>query len=138
HVESALVQERLMALLGAGFGVLALVLASIGLYGLLAYTVARRTGEVGIRMALGAGRGDVMWLVIRDAVGLLALGILLGTPAAWAASRLVKSMLFGLTPSDPATLIAAALLLVAAGTVAAYFPARRALRVDPMIALRCD
>ena len=138
QVDAALIQERLMATLAAAFGTLALVLAAIGLYGLLAYTVARRSNEIGIRMALGAQREQVMWLVIRDALRLLALGVILGLPAAWAASRWIGSMLFGLTATDPSTTLIAAATLIAAGILAGYLPARRASKVDPMAVLRCD
>jgi predicted permease len=138
QVEAALVQERLMATLAATFGALAVILAAIGLYGLLAYTVARRTSEIGVRMALGANRAGVMWLVIQDAVRILALGVVAGLPVAWAASRLISAMLFGLTTTDPATILAAAAILIAAGLLAGYLPARRASRVDPMVALRYE
>jgi predicted permease len=134
--ERTLVQERLMATLAGAFGVLALVLACVGLYGLLAYNVAQRTKEMGIRMALGAQRRRVIGMVVKSAIRLVIIGIALGLPAAWAASRLVKSMLFGLTPTDPATMAGAALVMVSAALLAAYFPARRAARVDPMTALR--
>ena len=127
-----------MATLAATLGALAVVLAAIGLYGLLAYTVARRTSEIGIRMALGANRVEVMWLVIQDAARLLALGVVAGLPVAWAASRLISAMLFGLTATDPATIFAAAAILIAAGLLAGYLPARRASRVDPMVALRYE
>jgi predicted permease len=136
QVEAAMVQERLMATLAATFGVLAVILAAIGLYGLLAYTVARRTNEIGIRMALGANRTGVMWLVIQSAVRLLALGVAAGLPVAWVASRLISGMLFGLTAHDPDTIFGAAAILIAAGLLAGYLPARRASRVDPMVALR--
>ncbi len=136
QVDAAMVQERMMATLAGGFGTLALILACIGLYGLLNYSVARRTREIGIRMALGAQRSRVIGGEVRSAVRLLVLGIVLGLPAAWIASRWVKSMLFGLTPTDPATLAGAAILLTAAALLAAYLPARRASRVDPMTALR--
>jgi predicted permease len=138
QVEAALVQERLMATLAATFGALAVILPAIGLYGLLAYTVARRTSEIGVRMALGANRAGVMWLVIQDAVRILALGVVAGLPVAWAASRLMSAMLFGLTATDPATILAAAAILIAAGLLAGYLPARRASRVDPMVALRYE
>jgi ABC-type antimicrobial peptide transport system permease subunit len=138
QVESALVQERLMATLAGSFGTLALVLASVGLYGLLTCTVARRTNEIGIRMALGAERPQVVWLVIRDAVRLLVMGVGLGLPAAWAASRFVSSMLFGLTATDPPTMFAATLLLAIVGLLAGALPAWRASRVDPMVALRYE
>jgi predicted permease len=136
QVEGTLTQERMMATLASGFGVLALLLACIGLYGLLAYSVARRTKELGIRMALGAQRRGVIAMVVRNAVTLVLVGIALGLPAAWAASRLVKSMLFGLTPTDPATILGAASVLATAALLAAYLPALRASRVDPMTALR--
>ncbi len=138
QVEAALVQERLMATLAASFGVLALILAAVGLYGFIAYSVARRTSELGIRMALGAGHGDVMWLVIEGALRLLAFGLLLGLPAAWAASRLVTTMLWGLSATDPATIAAAIALLILTGVLAGWLPARRAAKIDPMAALRCE
>lgn len=136
QVEATLVQERLLALLAAMFGGLALVLAIIGLYGLLAYGVARQSREIGLRMALGAQRRGVIAMVLRRAVGLVLLGTALGLPAALVASRWVKSMLFGLSPADPATMLQAAFLLIAAALAAAYVPARRAAAVDPMTALR--
>lgn len=136
QVEAALVQERLLAMLAGIFGVLALILAFIGLYGLLAYGVARRTREIGIRMALGAQRTGVIVIVVKRAFVLVVLGIALGVPAALAASRWVQSMLFGLKPTDPTTIVEAVLLLTAAALVAAYLPARRAAKIDPMVALR--
>src|SRR5258706_5250275 len=138
QVEAALVQERLMATLAAAFGALALILAAIGLYGLLAYTVARRTSEIGIRMALGANRGEVMWSVIQDALRLLALGIIAGVPAAWAGSRLITAMLFGLTATDPATIFGAAAILAVVGLLAGFFPGPRASPVPPMGALKYE
>ena len=138
QVEKTLIQERLMASLAGGFGALALILATIGLYGLLAYTVSRRTHEVGIRMALGAKQSQVLWMVMKDALVLLAAGAALGMPLAWPLSRLVSSLTFGLTPADPSTLAASAVMLVVFGIVAALVPARRAARVEPMNALRAD
>jgi len=138
QVNAAMVQERMMATLASGFGALALMLACLGLYGLLDYTVARRTKEMGIRMALGARPGRLIRMVVRGAVQLVVLGIALGLPAAWAASQWVKSMLFGLTPADPATIAGSALLLAIAALLAAYVPARRAANVDPMVALRWE
>jgi putative ABC transport system permease protein len=129
-------QERLVATLASGFGVLALVLACIGVYGLLAYSVVRRSKEMGIRLALGAQRKTLIAMVLGGAVRLVAIGVVLGVPAAWTASRLVKSMLFGLEPADPATIGGAMLLLSTAALVAAYLPAWRASRVDPLVALR--
>ena len=125
-----------MATLAGGFGALALTLACIGLYGLLAYSVVQRTKEIGIRMALGAQRTRVVTLVLQRGARLVAIGIAVGLPAAWAASRWVKTLLFGLTPADPVALGGAIVLLAAAGLVAAYVPALRASRVDPLVALR--
>jgi len=136
QVERTLIQERLLAALGTCFGALALVLAAVGLYGLLAYTVTRATSEIGIRMALGAERSEVVWLVLRGALRLLGFGVAVGIPAAWAASRLIGSILFGLTATDPPTLVGATLLLMMSALLAAFLPARRASRVDPMAALR--
>ena len=138
RVERTLVQERLVATLAGSFGALALILAGIGLYGLLAYTVTRRTREIGIRMALGAERAEVLRMVIRQALQLLAGGIALGLPAAWLASRWVASLLFGLTPADPQTSLAATAVLGACGLVAGFLPALRASRVDPSLALRYE
>jgi predicted permease len=138
QVEAAMVQERLMATLGAGFGALALTLAAIGLYGLLAYTVARRTSELGIRMALGASSASLIWLIIRHALRLLVFGLLAGALAAIATSRWIASLLFGLTATDPSTIVIAAAVLLGAGLLAGYPPARRASRIDPMSCLRCE
>jgi ABC-type antimicrobial peptide transport system permease subunit len=138
QVGATLVRERLMATLAGGFGALALVLSCIGLYGLLAYTVAQRTKEIGIRMALGAQGGRVVALVIGRAAKLVAFGLALGLPATWAATRWIESMLFGLTPTDPLVLLGSMVLLAGAAQLAAYLPARRASRVDPLVALRCE
>jgi ABC-type antimicrobial peptide transport system permease subunit len=127
-----------MATLAGSLGVVALVLASIGLYGLLMYAVTRRANEIGVRMALGAARSQVLWLVIGDAIRLVVIGAVLGIPAAWAASRLIGSMLYGLKATDPLTLAGAASLLLATGILASALPAHRASRVDPMVALRHD
>jgi ABC-type antimicrobial peptide transport system permease subunit len=136
QVESALVRERLMATLAGGFGAVALALAAVGLYGVLAYAVARRANEIGIRMALGAVRGAVMWMVIREALVQLGAGIAIGIPAALGGSRFVSSMLFGVEGTDPWTAGAASAVLTAAAMAAAFLPAWRASRVDPMVALR--
>jgi predicted permease len=138
QVENTLVQERLLAALGTAFGVLALVLSAVGLYGLLAYTVSRATSEIGIRVALGAQRGQVMLMVLRGALRLVMIGVAVGTPAGWAASQLVASNLYGLHPGDPATIAIAAVLLSLTALVAASLPARRATKVDPMVALRWE
>jgi putative ABC transport system permease protein len=136
QVDESLLQPRMVALLSGFFGGLALLLAMIGLYGVTAYGVARRQGEIGIRMALGAQQGAVIWLVLRDVVAMLAVGAVLGLAASLAAGRLVASLLYGVKSYDPAPLAIAALLLGAATGIAAYLPARRAARLDPMIALR--
>jgi macrolide transport system ATP-binding/permease protein len=119
---------------------LALLLACIGLYGLLAFSVVQRTGEVGIRMALGASRGEVLWMMLREALVLALTGLAIGLPMAVAAGRIASSkvsgLLFGLNATDPATVAAAATLLVLVSGIAAYLPARRASRIDPMVALR--
>jgi len=138
QVERTLVRERLMATLAAGFGILGLVLAAVGLYGLLNYTVARRTSEIGIRLALGAMRRAVLWMIIRQVLALLSLGIAIGIPAAWAASRFVSAMLFGMKATDFWTIVTATATLTTAGLVAGFLPAFRASRVDPMVALRYE
>jgi ABC-type antimicrobial peptide transport system permease subunit len=137
-VNETLTQERLVALLAGFFGLLALLLFSVGLYGVMSYTVARRTAEIGIRMALGARRADVLWLVLRETLVLLLAGVVLGLPAALGAGRLISSMLYGLTPADPVTIGAAVAFLLAVAALAGYLPARRASRVDPMTALRYE
>ncbi|HLN00195.1 MAG TPA: ABC transporter permease [Bryobacteraceae bacterium] len=136
QVEGSLLQERLVALLSALFGALALLLAAIGLYGLIAYSVTRRFHEIGVRMALGAGRGAVEWLVLREVGALLLGGLTLGVAATVPATHLVRSMLYGLAPNDPSTLTGACALLLMVGLAAAWIPVRRAARVDPMASLR--
>ena len=125
-----------MASLAAGFGILGLALAAVGLYGLLSYTVTRRVNEIGIRLALGATRREVLWMVIRHVLALLGMGVAIGIPVAWGASRFVSSMLFGVKATDQLTILAATLTLLAAGLLAGFLPAWRASRVDPMVALR--
>jgi ABC-type antimicrobial peptide transport system permease subunit len=138
QIDEALVQERLIARLASFFGTLALALAAIGLYGTMAYTVGRRTNEIGVRVALGASRKQILKMVLREASALVLIGMLLGLPLALAAGRLVASQLYGLKASDPLTLSAAIGLLVAVAGLAAYLPARRASKVDPMVALRYE
>ncbi|MGH9839942.1 MAG: ADOP family duplicated permease [Blastocatellia bacterium] len=137
-IEATLLRERLMATLSNFFGLLALLLASIGLYGMLSYGVASRTNEIGIRLALGAQAREVFWLILREAIGLVLIGVAVGLPLIFAVTRLASTLLFGLTPTDLVSLLLAALLLFAVALVAGYLPARRATRVDPMIALRCE
>jgi len=137
---AALIQEHLIAMLSSLFGGLALLLASVGLYGLLAFAVVQRTNEMGIRMAVGARRIDVVWMVIREALVLVTIGVLIGVPAALAGARFASSqisgLLYGISATDPVTIALAASLLIAVAAVASYFPARRASLVDPMVALR--
>ena len=138
HVGRSLVQQKLIARLASFFGLLALLLACIGLFGIMSYTVAKRTNEIGIRMALGAGRSDVLRLVFREGLKPVIIGVAIGLPAAIAGGRLITSLLFGLTPADPLTIGVASLLLLAVAAFAGYLPARKASRVDPMTALRCE
>lgn len=133
-----LVEERVTAMLSAFFAALALLLASIGLYGLMAYAVTRRTREIGVRVAVGAQRKNVLWLVLRETLTLTLLGIAIGIPSALVAARLIASMLFGLSPNDVPTIIGVSLLLLAVAFFAGYLPARRASAIDPMVALRTE
>jgi predicted permease len=138
RVSDSLLTERLIAVLSMAFGVLATVLACVGLYGVLAYNISRRGREIGVRMALGARAADVMGLVLREAGLLLAVGLGVGLPLAIGLARLVQSQLFGIHFADPVTITGAALVLAAAAALAGYLPARRASRVDPMRALRYE
>jgi ABC-type antimicrobial peptide transport system permease subunit len=136
QIDDSLLQERLVARLASIFGVLALILASLGLYGVMAYAVTRRRSEIGIRMALGSSPGAVVRLILGETAGLLGAGIVVGLGGALVCGRFVRAMLFGLTPTDPVTLGSACLVLVAVATIAAYLPARQAVRIDPLAALR--
>jgi len=135
-IERTLGRELMMSRLVGFFGLLALLLACVGVYGVMSYTVARRTGEIGIRMALGARQTDVAGMVLRETAGLVVGGIALGIPAALATTRLIESLLFGLEPTDPTTIGAVTLSLLAVAGLAGLLPARRAANVDPMVALR--
>jgi predicted permease len=137
-VDEALFNERMLALLSGSFGLLATVLAAIGLYGVMAYTVSRRTREIGIRIALGAERTAVVWLVLREVAFLTVVGIALGVPGALGLSRFVRSQLFGIEPSDPMTMAIAASTLALVGLIAGYLPARKAAGVQPVLALRYE
>jgi macrolide transport system ATP-binding/permease protein len=136
RIDSTITQERTFADLCTAFAILALVIACVGLYGTMSYNVARRTGEIGIRMALGAQRGRVVWMVLREVFLLAAIGLAVSVPTALAASKLVQSFLFGMKANDPLALVAAVTTLVSAAVLAAYLPARNASRIDPMAALR--
>jgi len=138
QINNSLSSERMIASLSAVFGLLATLLAVIGLYGVMAYTVAQRTREVGIRMALGAARGSVIWMVMREVLVLVAIGVIAGVTAALALTRVVQSQLFGLTPHDPLTLVLAAAVLALVACAAGYVPALRASRLDPVTALRYE
>lgn len=137
-IDDALRRERLFANLSTAFGAMALLLAAIGIYGVVAYSVARRTAEIGVRMALGARQGNIVSLVLRRTVLLVAVGAALGTAGALAATKLVSSMLYNVKPRDPATFAGSAALLILTALAAGYLPARRAARIDPMKALRCE
>jgi len=137
-VDDSLHTDRFVARLAGVFGLLAMVLASIGLYGIMAYTVARRTRDIGIRLALGAQPGGVLWMVLRETLLLVVTGVAVGLPVAFAGTRLLKSMLFGLGLVDPVAIAVSAMSLVVVAGLAGFLPARRAMRVDPMVALRYE
>jgi putative ABC transport system permease protein len=138
RIQDGLVRERIMAMLSGFFGVLATVLATVGLYGVISYVVTRRRNEIGVRIAIGAGRGKVVEMVMREALLTLACGVAVGLVLALAAGRGAGSLLFGLKPYDPLTLGASVVLLVVIGAFAAFLPASRASKLDPSEALRCE
>jgi putative ABC transport system permease protein len=137
-IEESVLRDRLMATLSGFFGVLALLLASIGLYGILSYGVASRTKEIGIRMALGARSREVLSLILREALLLVLVGVVVGLPVIFGATRFASTLLFGLTPTDPVSLSLAVLSMFVVAFVAAFLPARRATKVDPLVALRYE
>jgi ABC-type antimicrobial peptide transport system permease subunit len=137
-IQESLLRERVLATLSGWFGALAGILTLVGLYGLVAYTVTRRTNEIGVRMALGAGRRAIARLVLRETGVLVAIGACLGTLLALGASRAAATLLFGVRPSDPLTLAAAVAVLAAIALAASYLPARRATRIEPVNALRAE
>ena len=130
--------QRLAAQFVSAFGALALVLACVGLYGVVSQAVARRTNEIGLRLALGAQRNDVLWMILRDTLTLVVAGLVVGIPAAYAAGRLVASQLYGLNGADPFSFAFAAGVMVSVAVMAGLVPARRAARVNPMFALHMD
>jgi ABC-type antimicrobial peptide transport system permease subunit len=138
QLDETLLTERLIALLSAGFGALATLLASIGLYGVMAFAVARRTKEMGLRMALGANPGSVIWLVLREVLILLALGLAIGIPSGFAVARYVSAQLYGIKPGDPWTACASVAVLIVVAGLAGLIPAQRASRIDPIVALRYE
>ena len=138
QVERSLMRERLVSTLSVGFGALALVLACVGLYGVLAYAVTRRTSEIGIRMALGATRGGMVWLILREAAALATGGIVIGIPAALALARMSRALLYGVGSFDLPAFACALLVLLVFAAIAAIVPACRAGRLDPVSALRCE
>jgi len=138
QLDASLIQERLVATLSSVFSLLALLLACIGLYGVMAFDVTSRTREIGVRMALGASAQRVVWMTLGETLRLVGTGVVIGLCASLAATRWVKSLLFGLQPHDPLTIGLAVLVLLAVAAVAGLLPARRAARVDPMVALRHD
>ncbi len=138
QLDETLLTDRLIAALAAGFGLLATVLASIGLYGVMAFVVARRRKELGIRLALGAEPGGVVWLVMREVLLLLAIGLAIGIPAALALAQYVSSQLYGVQARDPQTAVATMILLTIVSAAAGLIPARRASRIDPILALRYE
>jgi ABC-type antimicrobial peptide transport system permease subunit len=135
-LDRLLVRDRLMANLAGAFGALAMLLAATGLYGVLAYTVARRSREIGIRMALGARRAEIVRLVVWDGGVLVVAGAGIGIPAALLLARGLSTQLFGLSPFNPTILAASVVVLLAVATAAAALPARQATRVDPLVAMR--
>jgi ABC-type antimicrobial peptide transport system permease subunit len=137
-VDQSVAREQMVSRLSTFFSLLALLLACIGLYGVMSYSVLRRANEIGIRMALGAQRNGVLWLVLRETLVLLGLGIGLGVPAALAATQYIRSQLFGVGPFDPLTLALAISVIVLVTMIAGYLPARRATGTDPLAALRYE
>jgi ABC-type antimicrobial peptide transport system permease subunit len=136
QIDATLSREKVFAALTAGFGVLALLLACVGIYGVMAYAVARRTSEIGLRMALGAHSRQVLTMILRETSWLSGIGVVLGVLIATGVTRFIQSMLFGLKPYDPLTMGEAVLVMSTVALLAGWLPARRASRLDPMTALR--
>jgi len=138
QIDASLRQERLVATLVSLFGLIALSLAAVGLFGVVNYSVTRRTNEIGIRMALGARPREILQMVMKEALFVVTGGLAIGIPAALAAARLTGSLLFGVTPADPYSLLAGTAVLLTAALIAAWLPAKRASGVDPLMALRYE
>ena len=138
QLDETLLTDRLIAMLSVAFGLLATVLASVGLYGVMAFLVARRTKELGIRLALGAASGAVTWMVMREVLVLLAIGLAVGVPASLGLGRYVASQLYGVPAHDPAVAGITVVALSAVSLAAGFIPARRASRIDPILALRTE
>jgi len=138
QIAQSMAQETFFAKLSSLFGLLALILACVGLYGVMSYGVVRRTKEMGIRMALGAQRQKIIWLVLKESLLLIAIGIAIGLPTAFGLTRLATSMLFGLKATDPSTFAGVAIILTIVALLSCYLPARRATKIDPMVALRYE
>ena len=134
--DDALTLQRMIALLASGFSLLALLLAAVGLYGVLSYAVTRRTAEIGVRMAFSAMRSDVLGMILREVLLLITVGIAVAIPVAFACGKLISGMLFGVSVTDPATVLVSCSTLIVVAALASFIPARRASRVDPMVALR--
>jgi ABC-type antimicrobial peptide transport system permease subunit len=133
-----LAQDRLVATLSSWLGLLAVILASVGLFGLVSYRAARRTSEIGVRLAFGATRPDVLMMILRESGRLVAIGLAVGIASALSLTRFLSSRLFGVSATDPWTMAGAVVLLTLLAAIAAFVPARRASRLDPMVALRCE
>ena len=138
QVRQSLFDSRNGAMLAASFGIVALMLAAVGLYGVIAYWVNGRTREIGIRMALGAEHVDVLWMVVREGLRRVGVGLLVGAAGSAAASQILRKFMFGVSPADPVTWAGVALVLGTVALAAAWIPARRAARVEPLAALRHD
>jgi ABC-type antimicrobial peptide transport system permease subunit len=136
NLDRALLQERSVATVGGFFGIVALALAALGVYGIVSEVVMTRIREIGIRLALGAESGKIVWLVIRQSLGMLIVGVALGVAATLASMKYIESLLYGVTPQDPGTIAAATLLLLAVAVLAVFVPARRAVNVAPMNSLK--
>jgi ABC-type antimicrobial peptide transport system permease subunit len=137
-VGETLATDRMITQLSTVFGGLAMVLACIGLYGVMAYVVSGRINEIGIRLALGAQPSRVLWLILRESLLLVVIGMLIGLPVVFAAGKWVSSLLFGVAPADPGAIATSMVLMFLVGATACYVPARRAMRVDPMVALKYE